>query len=201
MFSEREGQMLKMAACGHTDVAIANKLGISETTVKTYWRRIRQKAGPYSRTELVATLMREEMGRTVQALKHETEKSPLGVAAEADFYRQLIDNAPDAIFVVADDGCIEMLNTAAAEMFGYSQPELVGAHVSKLLPERYRAHHGEHVDEYVSNPERREMGEHLATSALDKNGCEFPVAASLSAIRCGSKTHVMCIVRSLRWKK
>src|SRR5262245_36101632 len=44
--SERERQLIELAAEGHTDASIANELGISEATVSTYWGRVRIKIGP-----------------------------------------------------------------------------------------------------------------------------------------------------------
>ena len=43
--SERENQMLQMAARGLTDQGIAHELGISVGTVGTYWGRVREKMG------------------------------------------------------------------------------------------------------------------------------------------------------------
>ena len=58
--SPREQQLITMAGEGLTDTAIANRLGISEATVNTYWGRIRVKLGPHNRTELVAIALRDE---------------------------------------------------------------------------------------------------------------------------------------------
>lgn len=199
--SVRESQLLKMAAGGFTDVAIANKLGISEATVKTYWRRIRTKIGPYSRTELVATVLKSEMGRAVNAIREESLRQQDGSSAQHSLYKQLLENAPDAILIVSKDGAINMMNESAPSMFGWTQDDLYGKHISVLLPERYRAAHAEHVEEFVESPSKREMGEHMATSAVDKEGREFPIAASLASVGEGDEMHVICIVRSLRWKK
>jgi len=53
IMSVREGQVLSMAASGHTDESIANELRISVATVRGYWLRIRAKLGGSSRAELV----------------------------------------------------------------------------------------------------------------------------------------------------
>jgi DNA-binding CsgD family transcriptional regulator len=52
--SPRELEVLSLAAQGHTDEMIAQKLGIESGTVNSYWVRIRGKMGHLSRTELVA---------------------------------------------------------------------------------------------------------------------------------------------------
>lgn len=51
--SQREGQVLAMAARGLTDESIAKELEISVATVRGYWLRVRTKLGGTSRAELV----------------------------------------------------------------------------------------------------------------------------------------------------
>jgi protein-histidine pros-kinase len=199
--SPRERQLLKLAAAGHTDSAIANRLGISEATVKTYWRRIRGKIGPYSRTELVAKVLKSEMGKAVSALREEKDRLQREGVVGNNIYRQLLDQAPDAILIVSKAGKIQLANAMAANLFGWKQEELQGRDVSDLIPDRHRNVHGRHMNEFVSSPSKREMGDHLATSAVDSAGHEFPIAASLAAIGEGDEMAVICIVRSLRWKK
>ena len=201
--SSREGQLLELAAAGLTDTAIANKLGISEATVSTYWGRIRSKIGPFSRTELVAKTIRRKSQEVVAALREENHRLAQQLKVEAgevgghNFYKQLIEHAADAILIVSKDGVIEMLNDAAADLFGWSPDELVGKHISTLLPERYRMIHSMHIRNYVSAPAKRTMGDHLATPALHRSGAEVQVAASLSAVSEGDDTSVICIVRAV----
>ena len=64
--SDREKQVLNLAAQGHIDEGIAQSLDISISTVRGYWLRIRSKLGGASRAELV--------GKWI-ALQSEAEKS------------------------------------------------------------------------------------------------------------------------------
>ena len=107
--SPREEELLKYAAEGLTDTAIANRLGISEATVGTYWGRVRIKLGPYSRTELVAIVMRAEREVAVEALRQENEHlvkelEAKSAAGGAGFYQDLLENAPDAMILVSEGG-------------------------------------------------------------------------------------------------
>lgn len=58
--SPREEQIVQLAVEGHTNESIANSLGLSLSTINTYWVRIRMKVQGYSRTEVVARLIREK---------------------------------------------------------------------------------------------------------------------------------------------
>ena len=200
--SPREQQLVNYAAAGLTDTAIALKLGISEATVGTYWGRVRIKFGPYSRTELVAIMMRAEREEAVEALRRENEQLvrelQVKVASgSVSIYRDLLENAPDAMLLVKESGVIEHANAAARELFGYEKDELQGADLIQLIPSRYRDQHGEHREEYIRDPQRRQMGSHLETPALHKDGSEFLVRASLSAINTGNGTLVTCALRAV----
>jgi len=49
-----------------------------------------------------------------------------------------VESSPDALLVVAEDGTIRMVNTAAERMFGYARGELVGSDHRMLLAEGFR---------------------------------------------------------------
>jgi PAS domain S-box-containing protein len=202
--SPRERQILKLAEEGNTDTAIAHKLGISEATVGTYWGRVRIKLGPYGRTELVAKMLRAEQEAEVDALRHEHQKliSELQAAVQGgpspeSFYKDLLENAPDAVLLVADGGKIQYANGAASELFGYGPDELQGMHILTLVPERYRLQHLEHQASYFIDPQKRPMGAHADTTALRKDGTEFPMRAALSATQSPEGLIVTCIIRPL----
>ncbi len=57
---------------------------------------------------------------------------------EAGFAQQLLEYGPDALVLVAQDGSISFLNTAAERLFGYSRAQLLGVDHSMLLAEGSR---------------------------------------------------------------
>ncbi|MCP5518232.1 MAG: helix-turn-helix transcriptional regulator [Verrucomicrobiales bacterium] len=52
--SPREFEAVRLAASGHTDVQIADVMGVSPHTVDTYWRRIFRKLDVRSRPAAIA---------------------------------------------------------------------------------------------------------------------------------------------------
>ena len=200
--SDREQQLIKLASKGQTDTAIAHRLGISETTVGTYWGRIRVKLGPYSRTELVAIVLKSEQQRALNALRDENAnliRELQIVAAEAkdegDFCQVCLDSAPDALLLVSESGILTSANTAAHELFGYPPGTMIGLSVSNLMPERFREEHALHREAYVASPQRRAMGEHLSTPALKRDGSEFLIRASLSTVTAPRGPLIICVIR------
>ena len=200
--SPREQQLLRYAAEGLTDLAIAQKLGISEATVGTYWGRVRIKFGPFSRTELVAIMMRSESEAAVETLRAENEHYVKDLKIELNSgsllsAKDLLDLAPDAMMLISESGIIEYSNQAAYELFGYEQNELHGKDHNVLVPSRFTKKHTMHVEDYIQHPSRRPMGGHLRTPAIRKDATEFLIRASLTAITTQSGSIVMCLIRAV----
>jgi PAS domain S-box-containing protein len=200
--SPREQQLITFASEGLTDTAIALRLGISEATVGTYWGRVRIKIGPYNRTELVSIHLRMQQEEALDALRTENEQviSDLRKASEqqadqGSLYQELIENAPDAIVIVSESGFISTANKAAHELFCYGAGEMNGLPLIELIPVRVREIHQVHRAEYIADPQRRQMGEHLQTPALRKDGVEILVRAALSAIPTPTGLVVTCVLR------
>ncbi len=62
--SERETDVLRLIALGHTNVEIAAKLFISVRTVETHRAHIQQKLGVSSRAELVQCALSRGLVKT-----------------------------------------------------------------------------------------------------------------------------------------
>lgn len=206
--SQRERQIMLLAAKGLTDAGIAQKLEISAATVGTYWGRIRAKVGHHSRTELVANYMREkasatleEMRKQNQALQAELElksKTADQARGKAELLRRVLSAAPDAILLVNQDGMIEYANEEAERLFGYGSHELAGQPVAKLVPQRFHGVHSQHRQRYLAEPTKRRMGDHYGTPAVRKDGTEFLTATTLSAMSTPQGQVVTVFVRELK---
>ncbi len=112
-------------------------------------------------------------------------------------YRELLDSVPDAIVVVNGIGRVVLINRQAETMFGHRQRDLVGEALNLLLPERFRATHGQHRERYMARPHTRPMGPGLELYGLRKNGEEFPVEISLSPLRTDVGLFGMSAIRDI----
>lgn len=103
-------------------------------------------------------------------------------AAGDDPRFRLLDAAPDAAVVIDASGKIVLVNEQTEHLFQYDRHELLGQPVELLLPERFRRVHVGHRSRYLDDPHRRPMGAGLDLAGRRKDGTEFPVDVSLSAI-------------------
>jgi PAS domain S-box-containing protein len=130
-----------------------------------------------------------------RALEQE-EQARAVILAETRF-RELIENAPDAILQVDPGGKIVVANHTAERMFGYTREELLGTNVDTLVPMRARAGHIKHRTVFAKSPKIRPMGSGMELSALRKDGIEVPVEISLSPSYQEGGTHVTAVIRDV----
>ncbi len=89
--------------------------------------------------------------------------------AEAKF-RSLLKSAPDAMIIVNQRGLIELVNTQAVKLFGYTMEELIGYSMEMLVPDRVRGCHVGHRANYAESPHARPMGAGIELFARHKDG-------------------------------
>lgn len=114
---------------------------------------------------------------------------------------RLMQSAPDGILISDGGGRIVLVNEKTSEIFGYSEAELLGYPVEKLIPERYRQAHVDHRADYYNDPRTRMMGKDLELLARRKDGSEFPVEISLSHEETDGQVLATSIVRDVTERK
>jgi PAS domain S-box-containing protein len=113
----------------------------------------------------------------------------------------LLDSAPDAVVIADENGRITLVNEQTERLFGYNRTELVGAPVETLLPRRVHKRHVRHRGGYLEAPGTRPMGVGIDLKGRRKNGTEFPVDISLSAISTDRGRLVTAFVRDITERK
>ncbi|MFN3920370.1 MAG: PAS domain-containing protein [Methylohalobius sp.] len=97
---------------------------------------------------------------------------------QEDPYRAVFETSPSGMFVLDSEGTILALNAKAAEIFGYSRPELEGRSVAVLLPPRYR-------NRYFPLSLQKMQGNRVCMG-VRKDGRQIPLG--LSFARCETET-------------
>jgi PAS domain S-box-containing protein len=110
---------------------------------------------------------------------------------------QWLDAMPDAVLVVDAKGRILFVSAQAEAMFGYPREDLLGREIEMLLPERLRPAHRTHRGTYARAPVTRSMGTGLDLRARRRDGSEFPVDVSLSAVVSEGRQMIVTAVRDV----
>lgn len=114
----------------------------------------------------------------------------------------ITDTANDAIISMKSPDVIYIWNKKAEEMFDYPANEAVGREVHKLIvPEIYRekAHKG--VQEFFKTGRGAVLGKVLELNAMRKDGTEFPVELSVSAMKIKGEWHATGVIRNITARK
>ncbi len=110
----------------------------------------------------------------------------------------IIASAMDAIIAVDEDLHIVLFNAAAEQIYGYKAADILGQSLDRLMPERFRAAHRQHIARFArSQSGPRRLGADGGIVGLRANGQEFPVETAISQISTDGKTLYMAIVRDI----
>lgn len=116
-------------------------------------------------------------------------------------FQRLLDSVPNAMLVVDSLGRIVQANTEAAAMFGFEAIELLNLPIERLLPANSDEGHADHLRLFFENPAPRPMERGMALSGLRKDGTEFPIEISITALAGGSRPLAIATIRNITDQK
>ena len=163
-------------------------------------------------TDLASKRLRAEPGRQLYAGSAIAQDAfdPWDVSrrAEGEFsrqsearYRGLLEAAPDAMVVVDQAGGIILLNLQAEREFGYQRDELIGQHVTSIIPEGF----AERLiaDDLRSSADAlaQQMGTGIELVGRRKDGSEFPIEIMLSPLKNAEGILVTAAIRNISVRK
>lgn len=112
--------------------------------------------------------------------------------------RVITDSARDAILMINPAGRISFWNPAAEHIFGYKSGEAMGQNLHQLLaPERYLEQYRTAFLKFKQTGRGKATVRTMEFQARRKDGSEFPIELSLSAIKLGKGWHAVGIVRDI----
>jgi PAS domain S-box-containing protein len=123
----------------------------------------------------------ELLGQT-QAQAQQLEEQKRQVLETEQFFRSVLELAPDGLMVVDGEGVIRLANAQCEKLFGYTRDELIGRAVEMLVPPDVRGGHPALREAFHRAPEARAMGANRELRAVRKDQSEFPVEIGLSPL-------------------
>ncbi|MFN8133527.1 MAG: PAS domain S-box protein [Solirubrobacteraceae bacterium] len=123
--------------------------------------------------------------RTAEAVRRDAETQAILAAAA------------DGILVVGADGRVEVVNPAAAGMYGYRPDEVLGLSVAMLIPPASRARYQAALARGGLAAIGAEFGRDRRTTGVRKDGSEFPIELSISQTGPDADGRLLAIVRDV----
>jgi two-component system, LuxR family, sensor kinase FixL len=87
----------------------------------------------------------------------------------------ILSTVPDSLIVINDQGIILRFSSAASELFGYSEADMLGRNVSFLMPEPNAAAHDGYISHYLQTDEKRIIGTGRIVQGKRNDGSVFPM--------------------------
>ncbi|NJA89674.1 EAL domain-containing protein [Rhodocyclus tenuis] len=115
--------------------------------------------------------------------------------------RAIIDAAPYGMFLVGEDGAIQLHNAAAAEIFGYPLGELQGLPIDRLAPANQRDAHARYIRHYWQDAALPRSSLNRELTARHRDGHEFPVEVSLSPMWLDGQKVLIAAVNDISARK
>ncbi len=113
----------------------------------------------------------------------------------------LLDSAMDAIIAIDESQCIVLYNRAAEAVFGWRVDQVMGQPLDKLIPERFRQRHAQHVKRFATvGVTSRRMADGTVLHGQRASGEEFPIEASISQLDTSEGKLLTVIVRDITEK-
>jgi PAS domain S-box-containing protein len=98
-------------------------------------------------------------------------------------YKQIIDFAQDGILFADQDGNIQLWNSGAETIFGYTSEEAIGKSLDLIVPEKLRERHWKGYLRVMETGESRYGSELLKVPAIRKDGSTISVEFTILLVR------------------
>ena len=120
---------------------------------------------------------------------------------DSRIFELLTEAVSEGIVVINSRQEIVSTNSSLNEMFGYEKGELIGQKLDILIPTRFKSRHSTHVSGFMTDSEKRQMGQGRHLYGCMKDGTEFPVEAGLSPFEIYGERYVMALVIDITIRK
>ena len=132
----------------------------------------------------------------------ERKKAEEALKESEERFRAITNTAGDAIIGLEAPGNIKLWNKKAEEIFGYPADDVMGRDMHDLIvPEKYLEKAREGLKVFFQTGSGPVIGKTVDLTALRKDGTEFPIALSISAMKIEGKWQVTGIIRDITERK
>ncbi len=191
-------------AIGDTGLGMVLKIHQSDL-FRTLNTRLRQVAGLLLALLLAGALMMRililSLLRKRTAAEEETCKANSQLRTSEARTQALLAHVADGVIVIDEHGLIETFNTAAEQIFGYEAQAIIGANVSRLMPEPHRSQHDGYMKRYKETGKSAVIGVARELTGVRRSGEIFPLEIKIREV-CAETAHLfIAAVRDITQEK
>ncbi len=114
------------------------------------------------------------------ALHRQWRRNLDALGDSSTYARTLFEKSLGPVLVSDEHGVIEAVNPAACQLFGFSEEDLVGRNVSRLVPQPHRSRHDAYIRHAETSGQSNIIGSERPVRGVHRNGHEIPVRLGIS---------------------
>ena len=115
-------------------------------------------------------------------------------------FEELLNSSVDGIVIVDRNGVIERVNPAIENLFKYSEQELIGENVSRLMSTENASILRIAIENYIQTDTSTMVGHSFDTKGLKKGGESFNIELAISEFSASGKTRFAGFIRDATTK-
>lgn len=143
-----------------------------------------------------------ELTQNALLLEQTVETRTKELAEREEVLSSIAGSANEAIIMIDSNGNVSYWNPAAETVFGYSAQEANGKYLhGMIVPARYLDAHKQAFGKFRAKGEGSLIGKTVEVEAVRKDGREFPLELSLSAVRIKGQWNAIGIARDVTERK
>ena len=150
---------------------------------------------------IIVIIIAKSIGRELDQANRERDEKVTALRESEAHFRAVTNSANDAIVTADDGGTIVSWNRGAEKIFGYSEAEISGQSVTRLIPDRYRDRHLAGRERVQAGGASRVIGKTVELEGLRKDGTEFPVEFSLAKWETAGGRFYTAVLRDITERK
>ncbi|TAN72784.1 MAG: PAS domain S-box protein [Gallionella sp.] len=154
--------------------------------------------------EILAKQRTADISDANERLQHEIsghKRIELALQESERRFRAIAQSANDAIITADSSGNVVNWNSCAERLFGYTEAEIGGQSLARLIPERFRERHLAGLARVAAGGEPHVMGKTVELAGLRKDGGEFPLELSLAQWETAAGRFFTAIIRDITERK
>lgn len=123
------------------------------------------------------------------------------IAAAEKRFRSVLESTVDAVIIINEKGKIQQINPAVSSMFGYSDKDLIGKNIKKLMPTSTAEEHDNYLSHYVTSGKGSIIGNVREVEAQHKDKSLIPIELSISEFSVDGKRFFSGFLRNISQRK
>ncbi len=120
--------------------------------------------------------------RTIKVQRQGLLDIKKGLTVAEDTILGILDASFHALFVINEEGIIQLVNEKSSEVFGWTKEEMMSRNINMIMPSEVAASHDQYLKNYLRTGIKKMIGTQREVTAQRKNGTTFPCVLGLSEV-------------------